>query len=50
MQYVLPQRPEDILDTLQALDAEHGGSEGYLLASGVPPAVLRRLQERLIEG
>src|SRR5262249_43430496 len=39
-----------ILDTLQALDAEHGGSEGYLPASGVPPAVLRRLQERLIEG
>lgn len=40
-------RAEVILDTLHELDTQHGGTEGYLVASGVSRAVLQRLRDRL---
>jgi protein-tyrosine phosphatase len=41
-------RREVILRALSDVDAERGGVERYLLAAGVPPAVLVRLRERLV--
>jgi protein-tyrosine phosphatase len=44
---VLGATPDVITRALEHLERRHGGAERYLLASGVAPAILGRLRERL---
>jgi len=41
--------PETMLGILAHIDARHGGAEQYLLAAGVAPADVLRLQRRVLE-